>query len=53
MPSKSLPMFPQAAKIALANRQLRHNQGEATTTIRAKRAVIALTIQLVPVLFAL
>jgi L-lactate dehydrogenase complex protein LldF len=37
MPSKSLPMFPQAAKSALANSQLRRNLGNATTTIRAKR----------------
>ena len=40
MPSKSLPMFPQAAKAALANSQLRRNLGKATTTIRAKRAAV-------------
>src|SRR5579864_7586570 len=40
MPSKSLPMFPQAAKAALANSQLRRNLGKATTTIRAKRASV-------------
>src|SRR5947209_5053559 len=40
MPSKSLPMFPQAAKIALANSQLRRNLGKATTTIRSKRASV-------------
>ena len=39
MPPKALPMFPQAAKTALANSQLRHNLGQATTTIRAKRSV--------------
>ena len=53
MASKSLPMFPQAAKLALANSQLRRNLGKATTTIRAKRAVVAFTIQFVPVLSAL
>src|SRR6266571_1113943 len=37
MTSKSLPMFPQAAKSALANSQLRRNLGNATTTIRNKR----------------
>ena len=40
MPSKALPMFPQAAKAALANSQLRRNLGKATTTIRAKRAAV-------------
>ncbi len=40
MPSRSLPMFPQAAKSALANSQLRRNLGKATTTIRAKRAAV-------------
>src|SRR5438270_13381193 len=38
MATKSLPMFPQAAKVALANTQLRRNLGKATSTIRAKRA---------------
>jgi hypothetical protein len=52
MASKSLPMFPKTAKTALANSQLRRNLGKATTTIRAKRAVVALTIQFVPVLSA-
>jgi len=37
MASKSLPMFPQAAKTALSNSQLRRNLGKATTTIRNKR----------------
>ncbi len=50
---QSLPMFPQAANDTLVNRQLRRNKGKATTTIRAKRAVVALTIQFVPVLSAL
>lgn len=40
MASKPLPMFPQAAKVALANSQLRRNMGKATTTIRAKRAAV-------------
>ena len=40
MASKSLPMFPQAAKVALANSQLRRNLGKATTTIRNKRAAV-------------
>src|SRR3981081_2793298 len=38
MPSKSLPLFPQAARVALANSQLRRNLGKATTAIRSKRA---------------
>ena len=50
---QSLAMFSQAAKDTIITSQLCHNLGETTTTIRAKRAVIALTIQLVPVLFAL
>ena len=37
MPSKSLPPFPQAAKTALGNSQLRRNLGKATASIRAKR----------------
>src|SRR5436305_5780459 len=40
MASKALPMFPQAAKTALNNSQLRHNLGKATSTIRAKRAAV-------------
>jgi L-lactate dehydrogenase complex protein LldF len=40
MPSRSLPMFPQAAKTALADSQLRRNLGKATTTIRSKRASV-------------
>ncbi len=36
--SRALPMFPTAAKAALADTQLRHNLGVATSTIRAKRA---------------
>jgi len=40
MPSKSLPKFPQAAKIALTNSQLRRNLGKATSTIRSKRASV-------------
>src|SRR5690242_6350634 len=41
MASRSLPVlppFPQAAKRALADTQLRRNLGKATSTIRAKRA---------------
>jgi L-lactate dehydrogenase complex protein LldF len=34
------PPFPQAARAALANTQLRHNLGHATHTIRAKRAEV-------------
>ncbi len=37
MSRKPLPMFPQAAKHALADMQLRRNLDKATTTIRAKR----------------
>jgi L-lactate dehydrogenase complex protein LldF len=34
------PSFPEAARTALADTQLRHNLGHATRTIRAKRAVV-------------
>ncbi|HZC08360.1 MAG TPA: LutB/LldF family L-lactate oxidation iron-sulfur protein [Ktedonobacterales bacterium] len=37
-PAQSYRGFPQAAKIALADTQLRHNLGKATSTIRDKRA---------------
>src|SRR5690348_1608811 len=40
MASKSLPKFPQTAKVALENSQLRRNLGKATTTIRDKRAAV-------------
>ncbi len=40
MPGRTLPMFPQAARTALANTQLRRNLGNATTAIRAKRASV-------------
>src|SRR5579859_226817 len=40
MAGRPLPAFPAAAKIALANPQLRRNLGKATTTIRAKRAQV-------------
>jgi L-lactate dehydrogenase complex protein LldF len=33
-------MFPQAARAALSNTQLRRNLGKATTTIRSKRAAV-------------
>jgi L-lactate dehydrogenase complex protein LldF len=34
------PPFPEAARAALANSQLRHNLGQATRTIRIKRAEV-------------
>ncbi|MFZ0089381.1 MAG: LutB/LldF family L-lactate oxidation iron-sulfur protein [Solirubrobacteraceae bacterium] len=34
------PPFPEAARVALADTQLRHNLGHATQTIRAKRAEV-------------
>jgi iron-sulfur cluster protein len=34
------PSFPEAARTALADTQLRHNLGHATHTIRAKRAAV-------------
>ena len=34
------PPFPEAARVALADAQLRHNLGHATHTIRAKRAEV-------------
>ncbi len=37
---KPLPMFPQTAKTAISNTQLRRNLGKATSTIRAKRASV-------------
>jgi L-lactate dehydrogenase complex protein LldF len=40
MPAKALPLFPQMAKAALANSQLRRNLNKATTSIRAKRAKV-------------
>src|SRR5215831_10980984 len=40
MASKALPLFPEAAKTALSNTQLRRNLRKATTTIRAKRAAV-------------
>lgn len=40
MASRSLPGFPQTARTALANSQLRRNLGKATTTIRNKRAAV-------------
>ena len=38
--SRTLPVFPQAAKPALANSQLRRNLRKATTTIQDKRAAV-------------
>jgi L-lactate dehydrogenase complex protein LldF len=37
---RSAPPFPEAARAALADTQLRHNLGHATHTIRAKRAAV-------------
>jgi L-lactate dehydrogenase complex protein LldF len=37
-PARPYPGFPQAAKVTLADTQLRRNLGKATTTIRDKRA---------------
>ena len=37
---RGTPPFPQAAKAALANGQLRANLGRATATIRTKRAAV-------------
>ncbi|MBA2580176.1 MAG: iron-sulfur cluster-binding protein [Thermoleophilaceae bacterium] len=34
------PSFPESARVALANTQLRRNMGYATQTIRAKRALV-------------
>jgi L-lactate dehydrogenase complex protein LldF len=38
--ARTAPPFPQAARTALADSQLRHNLGHATSAIRAKRAVV-------------
>jgi len=40
MVRKALPLFPETAKTALSNTQLRRNLSKATTTIRAKRAAV-------------
>ena len=40
MAIKNLPMFPKAAKTALADAQLRRNIGKATSTIRTKRSAV-------------
>ena len=40
MSAAGAPPFPQAARAALADAQLRHNLGHATQTIRAKRAAV-------------
>ena len=37
---RGTPPFPEAAKAALANSQLRTNLGRATATIRTKRAAV-------------
>jgi L-lactate dehydrogenase complex protein LldF len=39
-PGRATPSFPEAAKTALANTQLRRNMGKATQAIRAKRAAV-------------
>jgi L-lactate dehydrogenase complex protein LldF len=41
MANQPLPTFPRAAKIALADTQLRRNLAKATSTIRAKRASVS------------
>ncbi|MGC8641583.1 MAG: (4Fe-4S)-binding protein, partial [Isosphaeraceae bacterium] len=38
LPTHPAFKFPEAAKLSLADAQLRHNMGKATQTIRAKRA---------------
>ena len=38
LPTSHTITFQEAAKVALANTQLRRNMGKATQTIRAKRA---------------
>ncbi len=40
LPTRPAVPFPEAAKISLANTQLRRNMGKATQTIRGKRAVV-------------
>ncbi|GCE46083.1 L-lactate dehydrogenase complex protein LldF [Thermosporothrix hazakensis] len=40
MKTRTLPMFPKAARKELSNSQLRHNLEHATTTIRAKRNAV-------------
>ena len=35
-----MPSFPDAARVALGDAQLRRNLGHATSTIRAKRAAV-------------
>jgi L-lactate dehydrogenase complex protein LldF len=40
LPTRPTIGFPDAAKLALADVQLRHNMGKATQTIRAKRAQV-------------
>ena len=40
IPTRPAVPFPEAAKVALANSQLRRNMGKATQTIRGKRASV-------------
>jgi L-lactate dehydrogenase complex protein LldF len=40
LPTSPATPFPESAKIALANTQLRRNMGKATQTIRGKRSVV-------------
>ena len=40
MARKALPLFPEAARAALSNTQLRRNLRKATSTIRSKRAAV-------------
>ena len=40
-----MPAFPEAARIAVADPQLRRNLGHATSTIRAKRAAVVAEVE--------
>ena len=40
LPTRPAVRFEEAAKVALANTQLRRNMGKATQTIRGKRAAV-------------
>ena len=40
IPTRPATPFPESAKVALANSQLRRNMGKATLTIRGKRASV-------------
>src|SRR6516162_2552901 len=40
LPTRPAVRFEEAARVALANTQLRRNMGKATQTIRAKREIV-------------